>query len=98
MTDAVALLQSAGDRWAVSGSMTMDSVAHLLAASKSLAMPRAGVVDLKGLVRVDSAGVAVLLEWKRRAGVEGVTLQFAGVPPSMQSLALLYGVEDMLRT
>jgi phospholipid transport system transporter-binding protein len=98
MTDAVASLQPAGDRWAVSGSMTMDSVARLLAASESVAMPRAGVVDLEGVVRVDSAAVAVLLAWKRRAGVEGVALQFAGLPPSMQSLALLYGVEDMLRT
>ena len=78
--------------------MTMDSAASLLAASASLPMPQAGVVDLERVERVDSAGVAVLLEWKRRAADEGTPLQFAGVPQSMSSLALLYGVEDVLRS
>jgi phospholipid transport system transporter-binding protein len=96
MIDAAPSLQAVGDRWVVSGSMTMDSVADLLAASTSLAMPRAGVVSLERVDRVDSAAVAVLLAWKRRAAVEGTPLQFAGVPQSMRSLALLYGVEDML--
>jgi len=96
MTDATPSLQAVGDRWAVAGPLTMDSVAGLLDASRSLALPRAGVVDLGLVNRVDSAGVAVLLAWKRRAAVEGAPLQFASVPASMMSLAMLYGVEDML--
>ena len=96
MTDHAASLQAMGDRWALSGPLTMDSVAHLLEASKSLALPQAGVVDLEHVDRVDSAGVSLLLALKRRATAEGKPLQFAGVPPSMTSLALLYGVEEML--
>jgi phospholipid transport system transporter-binding protein len=96
MTDAAPSLQAVGNRWVVSGPMTMDSVVGLLAASASLAMPPAGVVDLEHVDRVDSAGVAVLLDWKRRAAAEGTPLQFSGVPQNMKSLALLYGVEDML--
>jgi phospholipid transport system transporter-binding protein len=98
MIDGAPALKVVGDRWTVSGPMTMDSVADLLEASTSLAMPRAGVVDLERVDRVDSAGVSVLLAWKRRAAVEGTPLQFASVPQSMMSLALLYGVEDMLKS
>jgi len=96
MIDGVPSLQVVGDRWTVSGAITMDSVVGLLAASASLAMPPAGVVDLEHIDRVDSAGVALLLDWKRRAAAEGTPLQFSGVPQNMMSLALLYGVEDML--
>jgi len=96
MIDGVPSLQAVGDHWAVSGAITMDSVVDLLAASASLAMPPGGVVDLEHIDRVDSAGVALLLDWKRRAAAEGMPLQFSGVPQNMMSLALLYGVEDML--
>jgi phospholipid transport system transporter-binding protein len=96
MNDAAPVLRAVDNRWVVSGPMTMDGVVDLLAASASLAMPPAGVVDLEHVDRVDSAGVAVLLDWKRRAAGEGTPLQFSSVPQNMKSLALLYGVEDML--
>jgi ABC-type transporter Mla MlaB component len=51
---------------------------------------------LAGQLTIDSAGVAVLLEWKRRAVAEGVDLAFENVPPTMASLAELYGVDGLL--
>jgi phospholipid transport system transporter-binding protein len=96
MTEPATTLESVGDRWEVTGSMTMDSVAKLLEASKPLVTPQTGVVDLARVDRVDSAGVAVLLAWRRRAAAEGKPLRFADVPASLTSLALLYGVEEML--
>jgi phospholipid transport system transporter-binding protein len=96
MTDVATSLQTAGDRWEVAGSMTMDSVATLLEASQPLVTPQAGVVDLARVEHVDSAGVALLLAWKRRAAAEGKPLQFTHVPASLTSLAQLYDVEDML--
>jgi phospholipid transport system transporter-binding protein len=96
MTETAPSLRLVGDRWSVAGQMTMDSAAELLRASRSLAMPPTGVVDLRHVGRVDSAGVSVLLAWKRRAAVEGAPVQFAGVPQGIMSLAELYGVEEML--
>ena len=96
MTEGHAQLDSRGDRWAVSGSLTMDSVPGLLEASTPQALPASGVVDLAGVDRVDSAGVALLLAWKRRAAAEAKPLVFGGVPPSMASLAQLYGVQGLL--
>jgi phospholipid transport system transporter-binding protein len=40
--------------------------------------------------------VAILLEWKRRALAEGMQLAFENVPPTMISLAELYGVDELL--
>ena len=96
MNEQRARLDSGGDRWAVSGSLTMDSASTLLEASATRALPASGVVDLAGVSRVDSAGVALLLAWKRRAAAEASALLFTGLPPSMASLAQLYGVQELL--
>jgi len=40
--------------------------------------------------------VAILLEWKRRAAAERTQLAFENVPPTMVSLAELYGVAELL--
>jgi phospholipid transport system transporter-binding protein len=96
MTEEKAQLDASNDRWTVSGSLTMDSASELLRTSAACALPDAGIVDLAGVDRVDSAGVAVLLAWKRRAAADARPLVFAGVPASMTSLAQLYGVEELL--
>jgi len=89
-------LDAGAQRWAVTGSLTMDSVSALLQASAAQALPAAGIVDLAGVDRVDSASVAVLLAWQRRAAAAERRLVFSGVPPSMASLAALYGVQELL--
>jgi len=75
----------------------MDSVAALLEQSAAVALPAAGVIDLSRVDRVDSAGVALLLAWKRRATAKGKPLGFAGMPQTMVSLTELYGVSELLR-
>jgi phospholipid transport system transporter-binding protein len=86
-----------GARWTITGALTVDSAAGVLAASQDAALPETGVVALGGIESVDSAGVAVLLSWRRRAAAEGKTLTFADVPASLVALAQLYGVEDLLQ-
>ncbi len=53
-------------------------------------------VDCSALTQVDSAAVAVLLAWQRAAAQRGLALALGGVPPQLQSLASLYGVEGLL--
>ena len=38
----------------------------------------------------------ILLEWKRRALAEDKPISFQNIPPSMTSLAALYGVDELL--
>lgn len=87
---------ASGERWTLSGALTIDSAAELLAASREAPLPASGVVSLEGVESVDSAGVAVLLAWRRRAAGERKPLSFADVPPALAALAELYGVDNLL--
>lgn len=95
--DAVApVVREADGRWVLAGPLTINNVASVLAASVGTPLPATGKVDLQAVDPVDSAGVAILVEWKRRAAAESVRLAFENVPPTMASLAELYGVDDLL--
>ena len=96
MSEVTTAFQVDGERWMPAGSLTMDSAATVLAISTEAELPATGVIDLERVEAVDSAGVALLLAWRRRAAVEGKPLTFAHLPPSLASLAQLYGVEDLL--
>jgi len=87
---------AAGERWLLAGALTVDTAASILRSSRDAPLPRSGIVDLAGLDAVDSAAVAVLLAWLRRAALEGVELSFSGAPASLAALAELYGVEDLV--
>jgi phospholipid transport system transporter-binding protein len=95
--EAVApVVREADGRWVLSGPLTIANVAGVLAASVGVPLPTTGRVDLQAVDPVDSAGVAILIEWKRRAAAESMPLTFENVPSTMASLAELYGVDDLL--
>lgn len=54
-------------------------------------------IDLALLSNVDSAAVATLLAWKRAAAEKGAALTFHHMPANLQSLANLYGVDELLK-
>lgn len=53
-------------------------------------------VDLSGLERVDSAGLALLIEWTRLARALGHRLEFINVPPQLLTIARASGLEQIL--
>jgi phospholipid transport system transporter-binding protein len=85
-----------GDRWTYIGTLTFADAAAVFEASRALALPSAGVVDLTGLQQADSSALAVMLAVKRRATAEGAHLEFASIPPGIHALAHVYGVLDLL--
>jgi phospholipid transport system transporter-binding protein len=93
---AATILHVVDGRWPVAGALTMDTAAGVLDASAAVSLPDAGVIDLKAVHTVDSAGVALLLAWKRRALAEGKPVTFTNVPPNLTSLAQLYDVNALL--
>ncbi len=54
-------------------------------------------MDLSGLAAVDSSAVATLLAWKRAAAARQVPLALHNLPPSLLSLAELYGVAELIQ-
>ena len=53
-------------------------------------------VDLAGVRRADSAGLALLLEWARAARRQGRPIRFVHTPEQLKSLARVTGVNAIL--
>jgi phospholipid transport system transporter-binding protein len=87
---------AAGDRWMVAGALNVDTAANVLEASVAAELPPSGIVSLARVDGVDSAAVAVLLAWRRRAIAERKNLSFTDVPATLSALAELYDVEELI--
>ena len=86
----------AGDRWRFSGALNFDDAMAVLEQAGELPLPESGIVDMAGLAHADSAALAVLLELRKRAAAEKRRLSFTAFPPMLESLARVYGIEDLL--
>ena len=54
-------------------------------------------IDLGGVTRCDSAGLALLLELTRRARTRGVTLSLGNANEQLLGLARFFGVDSLLK-
>ena len=81
------------------GAVNLASVSRLVTAADSLFDTGAErcIIDLSGLESSDSATVALLLEWKRRAARNGCALGFSGIPNKLLDIARISRLEDILR-
>jgi phospholipid transport system transporter-binding protein len=93
---ATGAFSASGDRWRFEGALTLDNAAGVLQVSRALAWPAAGRIDMSGIARADSAALAVVIAIRRRAAAEGRLVAIEGLPQSLQSLAVVYGVESLL--
>jgi phospholipid transport system transporter-binding protein len=84
------------DGWRFTGPLTFDNAAQVFASSGALALPANGSVDFSAITRADSAALAVMIALKRRATMQGSALSIDGVPASLRSLAVVYGVENLI--
>jgi len=83
---------------AVKGPVTFATAGILLEAGKALfAGQQAVTVNLQEVTNVDSACLALLLEWLRQARVEQRTVTLQGIPKKLLAIASLSGVEALLK-
>lgn len=82
--------------WRVEGPIKMDTASALLDDAEGIWHSETRRIDLSGISDADSAAIAVLLAWKRRANREGKEISFHGATDSVRSLANLYDVADLL--
>jgi phospholipid transport system transporter-binding protein len=86
----------AGEVSVISGNMTMDNAAALLAQGTAALAKGITRFDLSAVAHIDSSGLAVLFAWLRAARVAGKTLSIDNPPHSLRSLAGVYGVTELL--
>ena len=85
-----------GGRLVLSGPVTLANVAQVLEEGRRHLAEGAATVDLGEVSELDSSALALLLAWLRDAKAAGRAIAFANLPESLQTIARLYGVEDLL--
>ncbi len=93
------LIAAGSGRFRVTGELTFSTVPLLAARSDGLpAFPVGETVeiDLGGVERADSAGLALLTEWLRRARAGGCAIRFSQVPEQMLAIARISGLGAIL--
>lgn len=90
------MIRLEGSRLAVSGPLTIATVAALKGEGAARVAEADRIVDLSAAGPVDSAALALLLSWTRAARGAGRTLSIVGAPQALLSLAALYDVDAIL--
>jgi len=78
----------------VTGELSQNNARIVAAEGIAAIMQGQSDMDFSGLEHIDSATVAVMIEWQRRAAEKHQPLQFHSVPASLLSLIQLYGLTE----
>ena len=91
-------LQDLGDgRFELSGDMSFETADQILKSSESLFdQYQVLEVDLTKVRKADSAGLALLLEWKARANQRAGEIKFVGIPDSLVAIAKTTEVGELI--
>jgi phospholipid transport system transporter-binding protein len=93
----VVLEDSGNGTWKLSGELGFATVSGLLQDTPRSFTANGDVkLDLSGVTRADSAGLALLVEWLRESGSKGRSIAFLHMPEQMLSIARVCGLEDIL--
>jgi len=97
---AAARFEAAGEGlFRVSGPLDFNSVPGVWEASLPLLReaPSGARIDLAGVDGVDSAGLALVLEWVGQASLAGRSLRIEGLPDKLLALARISETEGLLQ-
>jgi len=84
-------------RFLLTGVMNFDSVTLLnQRASELFPKFKSITIDLSGVTYVNSAGLALLLEWKRKAFLDNKTIQILSIPRKLLNIARVSEIENIL--
>ena len=84
-------------RWVLSGHLDFETVPSLLVHRGASMQHGSDIhVDLAGVTRADSAGLALMVEWLRESERKGLAITFDNVPKQLQSMARICGLEGIL--
>lgn len=90
------MIDRAANLCRLDGDVTLDTVPGLLQEIAPLIRSGVDTLDCAGIENVDSSALGLLLACKREASAQQKSLHVTGLPPSLLSLASLYGVADQL--
>jgi phospholipid transport system transporter-binding protein len=84
-------------RFALAGDLRFENAARVLAEGDAAFGSLADAeIDLAGVARVDSAALALLLEWSASAREAGRSLRYRNVPEAIAALAGISEVSELI--
>lgn len=93
------LREAAPGRYRIEAPLTFATVTALRPLGLTALATAAGrpvVMELGAVTQVDSAGLALLVDWLAAARARDTALRFEGLSPALRALARLSDVEDLL--
>jgi phospholipid transport system transporter-binding protein len=90
------MIRREGRRMLLSGPITLENVVRVLQEGRQHIQEGVRSVDLGEVTEMDSALLAMLLAWLRDARAHKRELTIANPPESLQTIARLYGVDQLL--
>lgn len=91
------LEKMAEGQYKVHGEITFHTISSLLAQSSPLFGTTKDICfDLSTVTQSDSAGLALLIEWLRSAHKTDMTINFTNIPPQLNSIAKVCGLDKIL--
>jgi len=91
------LVRDGDGNFNLSGEMSFDTADRILKASEQAFQGYEEIiVDLTGVTRADSAGLALLLEWKAQANIRAGQIIFSGIPNSIRAIAETTDVAELI--
>lgn len=96
-SNRIELTQTAPGQFLLEGELNFFNVNRALSKADTLfhRLPEIRV-DLRGVTRSDSAGLALLIEWTRSAGRANQKILFDNLPQQMLSIAGISGLDGIL--
>jgi len=83
--------------WKLTGDLNFSTVPALRAEPDFKATDHSRIsIDLAGVTRSDSAGLALLIEWLRESERLGKSITFMNMPVQMRSIARVCGLDGIL--
>ena len=89
-------MTGAGGTLVLEGAVTVETVPELVEQIAPHLKSGVNRVDFSRVANIDSAAVALALEWRRQAESASIPLALTNLPDVMRNLANLYGVADLL--
>lgn len=84
--------------WILAGDLSFSSVPDLMKGMDIRSVDGDHIsIDLAGVTRSDSAGLALLVEWLRESERLGKGITFLNMPAQMQSIARICGLGEILQ-
>ena len=90
------LTQTGSASWSLDGELTFATVAGIVSGGPQVSAAESAVLDLSGVTRSDSAGLALLVEWLRGVQDRGGALEFTGLPKEMTQLARVADLDRLI--